>query len=718
MFGIDSLSIALSFSPFLLILAFVVLIAFTIFTYKYTLPAVNSPFRFFLIVLRTIALILILFIIFEPVLTIAKRTELNPKTLFFIDNSRSIKNENDKKRFTDFNNVINSFSELKSEHNIFNSFGDEVKSIDSDSVKYIDPDESRTNFTDIFSHLSDSEDAVSSVVILSDGVLTEGSNPVFTAEKLGIPVFTIGIGDTTVKNDIEIRSVSHNDFVYAKNSTTINAVVTNKGFNGQKIVISFSEDGRTLERKEIVLDESGTRNISFDYTPLSPGEKKLEVAADVLSGEHSIYNNRKIFFINVLNNKIKVLLLAGSPSNDLSFIKNSLLSDENLSVNSITMFAENSFVEKNNHKQLVDSADIFFMIGFPSKETPAELYKSVKEKVLNDKSPCFFLFNHSTDISKLNELQQVLSFSVRNLSTRNQDVQINVPVNQGNNPLLNNSANDKLTAWNSLPPVSQIQGEYAALTGSEIIAQTKINNVPLPAPLIITRKMSGSSSITVLAHEIWKWKLMTTSKNNDVFDSFIRNSVKWLNTSSEFKTVTVKTSRKLYSQGEEVEFTAQVYDAALNPVSDAEVKIKLKNRTNPGQDNEISLNSLGSGLYEGTFNSSSPGDYDFVGSAYSDQLKLGEDKGSFNIGDVDIEMISTSANTDFLSMLSLRTNGIFYTAQNYTGLFNELERIRQNSSKEKIDRSEFQFWSDERLLVIVVLLFSIEWFLRKRAGML
>lgn len=718
MFGIDSLSIALSFSPLLLIPAFAVIIVLTIYNYRYTLPAVNNSFRFFLIAVRTIALILILFIVFEPVFTLAKKTEMNPRTLFFIDNSHSIKNENDKTRLNDFNIVLNSFNDWGTEHNTFNTFGEKVKSLSPDSIKNIKLDDDRTNFTEIFSKLSESKENISSIVILSDGIITDGNNPVFSAEKLNIPVYTVGVGDTMTKNDIEIRSVAHNDFVYAKNSTTVNAVVSNKGFIGKNINISFYEDGRIVEKKEIVLDGSASQNIFFEYTPVAAGEKKLEISADVLPGEQSTHNNKKVFFINVLNNKVKVLVLGGSPSTDLSFIKNSLSADEKLSVNSITVFAGNSFVEKNNRNQLIDSADIFFMIGFPSKETPVDLFNRVKEKILNGKTHFFLLFTHSTDVSKLNELQRVLSFSTRNLSTRIQDVQISVPANQRNNPLFNNNAADKLSLWNSLPPVAQIQGEFIPVPGSENAAQTKINNVLLPAPMILTRRVTGTSSVSVLAQDIWKWKLMTASKNNDVFDNFIRNSVKWLNTSSEFKPVSVKTSRKLYSQGEEVEFTAQVYNASLNPVSDAEVKVQLKNRNIPGYDNEISLNSLGNGLYEGTFNTSSPGDYDYNATAILESQPLGSDRGSFNIGDVDIEMLSTSANLDFLSMLSHRTNGKFYTVQNHSELFNELERLRHNSAKEKIDKSEFQLWSNEWLLIIVVLLFAIEWFFRKRAGML
>ena len=46
--------------------------------------------RFLLTALRSLALVLLLFIFFEPVLTLTKKNILTPLNLFFFDNSKSI----------------------------------------------------------------------------------------------------------------------------------------------------------------------------------------------------------------------------------------------------------------------------------------------------------------------------------------------------------------------------------------------------------------------------------------------------------------------------------------------------------------------------------------------------------------------------------------------------------------------------------------------------
>ena len=97
---------------------------------------------------------------------------------------------------------------------------------------------------------------------------------------------------------------------------------------------------------------------------------------------------------------------------------------------------------------------------------------------------------------------------------------------------------------------------------------------------------------------------------------------------------------------------------------------------------------------------------------------LGEDKGSFNVGDVEIEMIDSRMNYEFLNLLSTQTNGKYFNPDQYEILLSNLKRLNETSTKEKLVTSEIRLWSDEWLLIIVILLFATEWFIRKRAGML
>ena len=720
MFNFEKISLTLSFNPIFFIAALILLGAYAVYVYRYTVPVVNKSKKILLVSLRTFALIILLFAIFEPIVTLAKKVILEPVNLFFVDNSRSIqiKDGTHREETTEAFLKDAGGNNLLSGSNLY-SFGNQVNKVSNDSLFKINFSEGSTNFSEIFREIKEDKSNISSVVVISDGVITDGTNPLYTAEKLNIPVFTIGVGDTTRHKDIELKNILYNEYIYAQTPTKIEGTILNNGFGNQNTVVSFYENDQLVEQKNIKLSEDGVQNINFVYTPKSGGEKKLAINISNLKGEFTEANNKKVFYINVLSNKIKVLLISGAPSPDLSFIKNTLMEDKNLSVNSITQIGQNNYLEKNNREALIDSSQILFLIGFPTAETSNEFLNRISEAVSNKNKPFFITLSGNTDFSKLDQLQKVLPFVYNKASSGSSsgfsEVQPNITADESNNPLIQNNAQNNIEAWNNLPPIFQPNGVYKSKPEDEVISTVRINNVPINLPLIVTRRLGSKRSIAVLAKDIWKWKLQTADENLNLFDNFLLNSVKWLNTSEKQKQVTIKTSKKLYSSGEDIDFTGQVYDETFNPVSDAEVKVKINGEKDTY---DLTLNAAGNGLYEGTLQINKPGNYTYSGEALLDEKSIGTDAGKFNIGEVDIEMINPQMNYEFLNTLANETGGKFFNSSNYDQLFTLLKNINKKASKEKTNVSEIRLWSNEWLMIIAILLFGLEWFIRKRSGML
>ena len=716
MFNFEKININFSFPSIYFFLGLLLLAVYTIYVYRYTVPLVSASKKILLIVLRTLALLLLLFVFFEPVLSLTKKKIIEPVNLVYVDNSRSIQIKDGTNRENTIKQFINDLknSSISGNTKLF-TFGSKVAGLNYDSLQKLNFNEGSTNFSNIFTTLNKTDKNISSVVIVSDGVITDGADPLHTAEKLNAPIYTVGIGDTAARNDVLIKNVLYNDLIYAETPTSIVASIANTGFANRNVNVSLLENNIQVDRKNIVLSSDGIQNAEFTYTPKTSGEKKLTVSISNTQGEFTLANNKKIFYVNVLSNKVKVLVIAGSPSPDVSFIKNTLMTDNNLTVNSITQVAADKFIEKNDKQKLLDSANVLILVGFPSKETPQNFLQAVLKEIADKDKPYFITMSSGVDFNRLKLLQGELPFTINTVSSDYLEIQPEVSAEQADNPLLQNNAANPITAWNSLPPVYQPNVDMQPKPESEVLSRVKINNIPMNRPLILTRILGREKSVAVLAKDIWRWKLETVPQNLDLFDRFILSSVKWLNTKEDHKQVTIKTSRKIYSLGEPVEFSAQVYDQSFNPISNAEVKVNIKS----GNDNyALNLNSLGSGLYEGTFTTNKPGDYSFSGSATLNGSKLGTDNGNFNVGEVDIEMLNPRMNYEYLTLLSHQTNGRFFYNSNYKDLFRILKQRNDKSSKEKIEVSEVNIWSDEWLLIIVVILFGLEWFFRKRNGML
>lgn len=715
MFNIESIGLSLSFNWLYLLLLAVIAVVYTFYVYRFTIPVVSKPLKYLLSFLRAGSFLLLLFLIFEPIVTLTKKETIQPVNLVFVDNSSSIKIKDGNNREETIKNFLTDFSKNDlSSSSEFYSFGAKVNQFENSGNERLSFNEPTTNLLSVFNSI-DKNRNIASISIITDGVITEGTNPVNLAERIGVLVFTIGVGDSSSRNDVSVQNVLFNEYIYAGATTGIVAVIQNKGYSDKGAKITLTEDNIILEEKNIVLSPAGTQNINFDYTPSLPGEKKLSVSISPLQGEYTTANNNRVFYVNVLSNKIKVLLISGLPSNDHSFIKNALEADTNFTVNSIIQTGRGRYFGNPNVSKLVDSADIFFLIHFPTAETNTELMNNISTQVKEKKKPFFLLLSESIDNNKLNILQPEVPITVRRVVPGSIEVQPNVLENESKNPILQHSGMNILQNWNNLPPVYMSRWEFQSKPESEILSLTKVNNVNINTPLIVTRRLGSKRSISVTASDIWRWKLQRANANIDLFDRFILNSVKWLNAKDERKQVRIATSKKIYSAGEVVQFIAEVYDESFNPVNESEVKLKIRNRE---EEYVVNLISAGNGIYEGILESAKSGDYSFSGEASLNGKKLGTDAGRFNIGDQDIEFINPTLDADVLKLLSMRTKGKFYYNSEYGQLFDELKKINEKSSKEKINLSEISLWSNEWALILLILLFAMEWFIRKREGML
>jgi len=350
MFGYENIKLSLAFNAIFFIISLLLIIAYSFYVYRYTLPPVSNTRRFFLAVLRALALILIAFIIFEPILVLTEKKILQPVNLFFVDNSRSMTIDDGTDRIRLVNNFIDeiSQSDLYGEKRFY-SFGSKINSVKSDSLKELKFSENSTNYANIIEAIKNSEENLSTITIISDGVITDGSAPIYNAKRTGIPFYNFAVGDSSKKRDVELKSVTFNDYIYSETATTISATVLNNGFADKNLSVELYEGSNLISQKSVLLDKSGVNSVSFEYKPIGRGEKKIQVKTSKLEGENSIHNNSKSFFVNILENKINILLIAGKPSADLTLIKTSLSSDLNFNVNTLTQITSDIFLEPNQN---------------------------------------------------------------------------------------------------------------------------------------------------------------------------------------------------------------------------------------------------------------------------------------------------------------------------------------------------------------------------------
>jgi hypothetical protein len=251
----------------------------------------------------------------------------------------------------------------------------------------------------------------------------------------------------------------------------------------------------------------------------------------------------------------------------------------------------------------------------------------------------------------------------------------------------------------------------------------KVNNVPIAEPLIMTREFQQTKSIAVMGYGLFRWKLtghaleVSRGRNEatDIFTLFFENSIRWLSLKDKAKQLIIKPSKQLYNVGERIEFVAQVYDASYQTVDNAIVELQIES---PDETRTIIMSPINNGRYFGAMESLPAGDHVFKGTAKLGQNQLGKDDGRFSVGETPAEYLNLRMNTSLLRNLAYISGGEFFTPDNANELLDAIRNHKNFKARPVTERSEFALWSQPWLLIIAILLFSVEWFVRKRSGML
>ncbi len=710
----DSFSLLISGSWLYYAVFAALILVVAVLYYRITIPVVSRAKRYFLLSLRLSILLLLVLLMFSPVLNLGFSTVDKPVNYFFIDRSASMKFDDGTKREEAVNSFLNDLmASPVGSGAVVHSFSSGVDTALIRSSKDLPkPEGNLTNYESIFKFLKSTGSKNYTITVVSDGVITDGNDPMLVAEKTGMPVFTVAVGDSTARKDISIDNVSYNEFVNKGSSTPVSPTINIAGFPGSEVKVELISDGSVISTETVSLEKDGTTSVIFNYVPKTVGTRKLAVRVQTFPTEVNKANNLFPFFINVIDNRKKVLVLSGAPTPDVAFVKNALSGDSTITVRSMTFDAAATPLEKDINNSVLDSTGVLYLLNYPSTAIPAAVADKVIQLVSERNIPFFILINQYSDLAKLKKIEPWLPVTITTGAGVDYEGQPGMAEGVERDPVFYTSSPGAVKEWESLPPVYIPNIKGVARPESKVLARVKLNSKVLPDPLIVSRNFGSKRSMAIIAADIWKWKLK--AKNEKLFDDFLFSSAKWLGAVKDRKRFSVRTNKRFYSRNEQVEFIAEVYNESFDPLSDAEVKVSL---AAPGSKTDFTLSPSGAGVYLGIYKPDRPGDHSFTAVATLDGKPVGSDQGIFNVGDVDIEMVHPYTNTSLLRYISSISGGSFYTYQNYLPLFDELKRYNEESAQRIKESVSHPLWNNAWLLGLLVLLLSTEWFIRKREGM-
>ncbi len=714
--------LAFTVRTILLLAAIPASILFAFWSYRFTVPPISKSLKIILLTLRALALFLLFVLLGEPLLSLLTHSIQEPIVAVLIDNSKSMairERAGDRKQILMKTLESPSISKLQSvgvpQYILFDRSSKPLSSFSPESVT------TNGDGTDIGAALKHLKDAtgtqnIQAAILLTDGEFTVGTSPLYEAQELGLPVFTVGIGDSSEQRDVQIRRVLANDITYLGNRVPVNATVRSTGFRNERTEVTLQQDRRILDRKILVL-EQGTREyaVPLSFVPAKEGVQKFTVAVSTLPDELTDRNNAMSFFTKVLKSKMKVLLVAGSPSQDVAFLRRALEGDKNVDLQPFIEEKNGDFYNTPMTAQTIADADCLVLVDYPNDATSAASFALIRDAVTGTK-PFMFVLSRTMNFAKLRALEAALPFSVGETSTNEYQVFVSIPAAEVDNPILRLSSRS-VDVWSKLAPIFSIQGLFRAKPESETLGTIRLQTTTTTEPVLLSRNVNRRKSFAILAYGLWRWKMYGEpgSGSENVLDEFLSNTVRWLTTRDDDRRFRIQPVKTMFSGQEPIEFTGQLYDENYKPVEDATVQVTI---TQDKHTNDIVLNSLGSGQYDGSLEGLGEGDYSFTSRAQRGGKILGDDKGTFSVGGLNAEFLDTRMNKLLLQQVAAQTGGKYYDPGAIDDLPKDIASLPNFKPTELTQTHQIELWNLRWTLSLIVLLFSLEWFLRKRSGMI
>jgi hypothetical protein len=173
---------------------------------------------------------------------------------------------------------------------------------------------------------------LSGIVLISDGASNAGTAPEDVARRMnkrGIPLYTVGVG-LPHPSDVALRDLILKDVVFTRDLVSVKVRIASSGYEKRTVSLRAAVDDAVVAQKTVVLTgRPQFEHLSFQAKS-APGTAHLEVELSALPGEATIDNNKLGRTLRVMDDKIKVLYIEGSPRWEYRYLRAILKRDRRL----------------------------------------------------------------------------------------------------------------------------------------------------------------------------------------------------------------------------------------------------------------------------------------------------------------------------------------------------------------------------------------------------
>jgi hypothetical protein len=569
------------------------------------------------------------------------------------------------------------------------------------------------------------------VILLSDGVVTEGASLSDAAQNLrsaGVPLLAVGIGSPKAPHDIELADVLVDDVVFVNDVVSFQSQIKATGLEGQpaKVVLRREGESAPLAELAVVLPAAGkTLSVRLTDRPTKAGEATYVVEITPREDETDKKNDRQSRKVSVRDDRIRVLLAQGYPNYEFRFLKTLLERDRSVQLSTYLQDADPEYAEQDksalrgfpvNRDDLL-AYDVVIIGDVDPRLLPQSVWQNVRAFVSEKGGGAVFiagpkflpgLYRENSDVNALLPVKpdsatgtgDRTSGMSRGFTVRPTPIGLQSPAFQ-----LGDTPSESEQIWSKLAPLYWFYPAGELKPGAQVLADG------LGKPVICFQYFGAGRVLFHAIDSTWRWR---TGGGEPFFARYWVQTIRFLahGKLGKGRGVELTTDRREYRRGEAAQLRARFLDSQLAP-SGEEVVVQIEAAGQTRRRVTLRRNSAVAGVYEGSLADLADGQYEVV--MVEPQLSGNPAAVKFSVVPPPGEFARTEMDAAALSAAAETTRGKFYTIADADKLLADLPAGRRVPIR---NLPPIPIWNRWWLLSAFLSCLTAEWILRKRKGML
>ncbi len=571
---------------------------------------------------------------------------------------------------------------------------------------------------------------IGAVVLVSDGADNSGGADLDTLAEIRrrrLPVNTIGIGREQISNDVELDGLDVPAKALVGSRLRAQVTIRQNGFRGKQAKLVLTGGGAIVATRDIKLKDGPEQVETIEFSAGKAGVENIQARLDPMPSEENARNNQLTRVLSVDDRKRRILYVEGEPRWEYKFLRRAAEDDPALEIVSMVRTTQNKIYRQGiaNPTDLADgfpskAEDLFEYQGIVLGSVEAAFFTTTQQQMIKDfvdrrgggllfEGGRWALSDGGYNVPPFAELLPVT------LPPRKDTFQRNFVAAEltdaGKNSLICRIEDDpekSVQHWEVLPYLANYQDPGTPKPGAVVLARVDASGKR--PPLLITENYGRGRTAVFATGGSWRWRMQQPVDDMSQ-QTFWRQLLRSMVSATPSHVVAIAPKAHLEDDGR-IELRAEVRDKTYLPAGDAEVEARIIGPDGSAQDVAMRPEPLTQGIYAATWNAPEAGSYIAEVTAKRGAEQMGKDVLTFRREDGVAENFHREQNRELLEKLAEQTGGRYYNPADAKRLPEEISYSEAGITSREMK----QLWNMPAVFLLILMLKSAEWLLRRKWG--